>query len=356
MVKQRGVALVMVLLVVALVASLAVTMSGRLQNQVQRTINLQQAEQSYWYWQSAEALVRQVLLYELDDSDGVVNLAQNWASQTGPYPVAGGEIAGDIKDLQSCFNVNALNISDADVLQQRKTQFKQLLIALEFNDYNADVMVDSLVDWLDADDVLSGTYGAETPDYLGMPHPYRAANGNLQHISELRLVRGYTATAYNRLRPYVCAIPGRNELALNVNTIDAEQPQLLVAISSGNMPLSAAQAFLQQRPDAGYDSIERVMQLPAFVQAANASKNNKTGSNNNQRRNSGGNGSNNNNGGADGGADAGQGATNGLPITVSSEYFELTASVRIADLQTRATSIIQVRDGKAYTLYRAFGD
>src|SRR5690606_29181278 len=271
--RQRGVALLMVLLVVALVSVMAVTLSGRLQTTVLRTANFQQAEQAYWYWLSAEEIVRELLQREVSESDGVVHQQQMWYQQSQSdsiYPVDGGAIKGEIQDLQSCFNLNSLRVEDGvssgsgagtapppqsnqggtntgatsgsntgtntgnntggattggslapDVLRERrKAQLRMLFMAVDENieSYAVDVIVDSLADWLDSDDDIDGSYGAESVDYQSLQFPYRAANSWLVHVSELRLVRGVTSRIYQQIKPYVCVVPRDNTLKLNINT------------------------------------------------------------------------------------------------------------------------------------------
>ncbi|HAD48373.1 MAG TPA: type II secretory pathway protein, partial [Idiomarina sp.] len=91
--SNRGAALITVMLVIAIVSVIAVNLGSSLQRQVSRSANLYQAEQSYWMWLSAEAVLAEVLQLELEQSDGIVHAEQNWATRQGPFPVAGGQIA-----------------------------------------------------------------------------------------------------------------------------------------------------------------------------------------------------------------------------------------------------------------------
>lgn len=52
-------------------------------------------------------------------------------------------------------------------------------------------IADAILDWLDADDELR-PFGAESADYQTLNTPYSAANGPLQSVEELLLVRGVT--------------------------------------------------------------------------------------------------------------------------------------------------------------------
>lgn len=59
-------------------------------------------------------------------------------------------------------------------------------------DEDADGIVDSLLDWRDADD-LYRLHGAEDDYYRSLPNPYEARNANFETVEELILVKGVTA-------------------------------------------------------------------------------------------------------------------------------------------------------------------
>lgn len=321
-ITQSGAALITVLLVIAIVSVIAVNLGGKLQLQITRMNNLQQAEQSYWMWLSAEDVLKEVLQRELKDSDGVAHREQNWASRTGPFPVEGGQIAAQVSDLYACFNLNSLvsNADDPGILERRKRQYKTLLQALEIDDYQAEMLTNSLVDWLDADSQLSGSNGAEDPDYESLPKPYLAANSLLLDIRELRLLKGYSADIVNRLRPVACVIPNETDLNININTLQQEQAMLLTAITEGKLTLADANALLTNRPPEGFESDDEVAQLPILesVRAELSSE---------------------------------------LPeLTVSSEYFLLLAMIQWGDVEMKARSVLHINSGRVQTMYRAMGD
>lgn len=59
-------------------------------------------------------------------------------------------------------------------------------------DQEADVIVDSIMDWKDADD-LHRLNGAESDYYMSLPKPYKAKNANFDTVEELLLVKGISA-------------------------------------------------------------------------------------------------------------------------------------------------------------------
>ena len=196
--KQSGVALIIVLLVVALVSILATEMGSRLQLQVKRAINIKDNNQAYWYAMGAEQFAGKAIRDLMDENEGVINLEQPWTEEFA-YPLEGGGIQAQLQDSQSCFNLNAVRASASNNTRGSRNNaggnqnnaggnqnnagnnqntsgggqndealdaFHQLLTLADIgiDSYAADTFRDSLADWLDEDSNLR-TYGAEDPDY-----------------------------------------------------------------------------------------------------------------------------------------------------------------------------------------------
>ena len=343
--KQRGAALIIVMLVVALVAVLAVTMSGRLQMSVLRTSNFQQAEQAYWYWLSAEQVVKDLLQEEMSDNTNIATREQQWyitGDSGARFPVQDGMIAGRIRDLHSCFNLNALRVSgdgQQDLLTRRRAQFRLLLSAAnpDIDSYTVDVITDSLVDWLDADSDIISSYGAEDADYQSLTVPYKAANTLLAHVSELRLIRGVTADIYNNLLPHVCVIPRSSILSININTLSDDAGPLLHAVTVGAVDQAGAQSALESRDLEGFDSFEEARNSNVLSNIATAQLQPNLG-------------------GGPASAGAPKLGTSLDDIGVSSEYFELNTEVVYGDLIFRGTSQLRITPEQVRVLYRGIGD
>lgn len=259
--KQRGVALIVVLLIVAMVVIIATNITSRNQLSMRRTLNLAQYDQAYWYAISAEELAKKILKQDLDDSEGRVHKQQYWAMSDVVFPAEYGEIAGKITDMRSCFNLNALSVTTKDVengqpkLPLAAKQYKALLVSLGMDDFTADHLTQTLKDYIDEDTVAS-PYGAEDAEYEARNVPYRAANTLMNHRSELRAVIGYTQDIYLKLLPYICVIPGDDRQLLNVNTIDVEQAALLAAMLDNQISVGEAESIINQRPGDGFAKID----------------------------------------------------------------------------------------------------
>ncbi|MDB6063173.1 MAG: uncharacterized protein JWM78_3276 [Verrucomicrobiaceae bacterium] len=107
--SQRGAALVVALLIVAMVVMLATALSSDFLLMFRRVENQLYSEQAYAYLQSAEELGRAALLQDLqrDGDKRNDNLAEPWAQEQN-FPTDYGWISGQIEDLGGRFNVNGL--------------------------------------------------------------------------------------------------------------------------------------------------------------------------------------------------------------------------------------------------------
>lgn len=230
--KQRGVALIIVLLVVAFVAVIAIEMAGRLQLQVKRTSNIKDSKQAYWYAMGAEAYARKTISQLLQEDDPL-NINQPWAQDNIMFPMPNGGIEAELMDMQSCFNLNALQKDDTQNSKaQEKTAFERLLQTdtLEIPPLSVETVRDTTMDWLDSDTIPDGIYGVEDSEYESLLNPYLAANGLMVSKSEFRLVKGVEPAWISRVMPFLCVIPGKTDLRINVNTIHQDRAPLLAAL------------------------------------------------------------------------------------------------------------------------------
>ena len=112
--RQRGVALLMVLLILALMMVLASAITERTARMYQQTATTLDNLQARWYALGAETMVAALLQRDALDSPNQTHLAQNWAQQGRRFTVDDGEIYATITDDLACFNLNAVNRATAD--------------------------------------------------------------------------------------------------------------------------------------------------------------------------------------------------------------------------------------------------
>ncbi|HUP98213.1 MAG TPA: type II secretion system minor pseudopilin GspK [Usitatibacter sp.] len=234
MTRQRGVAAVTALLIVAVAAGAATLMLAQQSALLDQTLLVSGRAQADLYAQAGLDWARGVLQQDGQVST-VDSLDEGWARPIGGMPIERAVVAGDITDEQGKFNLNNL------VDRQRRSEpdyklLRQLLVLVELSPD----LADAVVDWIDGDDNLESGAGAENAYYLSLPRPYRAANEPMLTVDELYRVRGFDARAVAKLRPYVTALPERT--AINVNTA----PDRVIAAAFG-VPSEAGAQLLAPR-------------------------------------------------------------------------------------------------------------
>lgn len=263
--KQRGVALITVMLVVALATLLAVSMMRNQNLSLRYAEGLFSQDQAILYTQGAEGFVQDLLLRDQNDDKRkkreVDHPGETWAKPYPPFPVPGGMVQARLTDLQGRFNLNLLWQGDAPN-PAAQAAFKRLLANLDLPD-NLDA---PLVDWLDGDGEPTGADGAEDDYYTRLPVPYRTANQSLADVSELLLIKDFTPEIVHKLVPHVTVLP--SSATINVNTATPE----VVRILTENMTLGGAEELARNKPADGYETVDAFLEEPAFNGLDNAAK------------------------------------------------------------------------------------
>ena len=242
--RQRGVAIITALLIVAIATTVSVTISTRLQLDVRRTGNIIAGDQAYLYALAAESWSQRILKQDREENE-IDHLGENWAIELPPLPVEGGYIQGKLTDLQSCFNINSLLDAETGIALAR-TRLERLLGNIGIDKGHAQ----AIIDWLDNDLQTTIPDGAEDVYYMNLERPYRTANAPMQSISELRLIRGFEdPELYAAVLPHVCAF-GVNA-PININTASAEVLRSL----GDELTESDIEKIIEQRNDTAFSAI-----------------------------------------------------------------------------------------------------
>ncbi len=256
--RQRGVALLIVLMLLAIMTTVAASMSERLFVQFQRGGNQLHYQQAYWYSIGVEALAKVAIEQSYKDSD-TINMSQPWAIRDQVYPLDYGQATGHIRDKQACFNLNVLSAVQPTGQQTTRPYLVQVLQRLleesEVEPYQAEVIADSAWEYIDSDSDVRSTTGVEDSTYESMTPAYLAANSWMADKTELRSVYQVSGDIYQKLAPLVCALPS-DDWRLNVNTIEVEQAPILVAMFSPGLSNSDAVQLIEKRPFDGWNNVE----------------------------------------------------------------------------------------------------
>ena len=246
--RQRGLALITAVLIVAIVATVATTLALGEQVWFRQAQNMKDRAQAISLRQGAASYAE--ILLGRDDAT-IDHLGEIWAQPLPPLPVEDGVIAFAVSDAQGLFNLNNLVRGGAENKPDIE-MFRRLLTSQRLDPG----LSEALVDWLDLNsDARPG--GAEDIEYLSLPQPYRAANQPLQSVDELRLVKGFSAKTVEKLRPYVTALP--LPTTINVNTA----PEQVLAAMFTNLSPSVFDPLIKKRVAQPFKSgPEFLAQLP----------------------------------------------------------------------------------------------
>ncbi|MBF9001875.1 type II secretion system minor pseudopilin GspK [Vibrio nitrifigilis] len=316
---QRGVALIVVLLILAIMVSIAATMSERMFAQFQRASHQVNYQQAYWYSVGVENLAMALLKQTRKQDKDIINLSQPWAIKERTLPLDYGQVSGTMIDKQACFNLNAFNGLDTSSESSTpyvKQVFENLLTNFKVDSATAEIIADSTYEFIDSNDTVSSTYGVEDSYYDSLSPAYLPPNGLMAVPSELRAVQQVSADLMTKLKPYLCAIPV-TDWQVNINTLSEKQALLLVAMFSPNLSLQNAQAVIKKRPKKGWESVSDFMAEPQIAAISSTVRSKAQGY-----------------------------------LVVDSQYFELDAQITVDNSRVRVRSLIFSEDKDNATVIR----
>lgn len=236
--QQRGVALITILIMVALATLLAASIAQHQAFTRESTAYLMRQNQSLLYAKSAETFFIELLQDDAQSAGNVDHRQENWAQPMPAFPVEDGYVTGYIEDNSGKFNLNSLVDEEGKVNETAKLFFEQLLIRLDLSPQ----LSQAVIDWQDADDEPIGPMGAESSYYYSLPRAIFPANAAFYLPEELRMVRGFEGENYQKILPYVSALP-HSKTTININTA----PAMILANLHERLDVNAVQQALDQQ-------------------------------------------------------------------------------------------------------------
>jgi general secretion pathway protein K len=251
--SQAGAAIVTALLIVMLAATLASFLLAQQSEALTRLERSNERGQLLLHANTTLDWARSALLAQQRNSTYVA-LNQPWAQGLVAQPMETATASGVLVDAQSRFNLNNLVGSDGKRRDADVEVFSRLLTQLQLDPG----LADAVVDWIDTDNQVSGTRGAENDYYWSQRTPWRAANRGLVQIDELARVRGITPEVLARLRPYVTALPLRTTDQPGQGGTDLVRTR--VNVNTASKELLAA--LLPAQSSSTVDEIVRLREMP----------------------------------------------------------------------------------------------
>jgi general secretion pathway protein K len=314
--NERGVALLSVLLLVAVMATVAATALDRIGIGTRLAANAATVGHGRAWLESAELLAT-TRIEDLLAADETKTLGAGWLGLERRIALPDGAVVrARIEDGGNCFNLNSLVLRQDDGRlagrPQAVNQFAALMTMLGIGGGEAAQIAATASDYIDSDNL---------PQKLGVEDSgkVRAANHLMADPSELRAVTGVTDRHYRLLSRWICALPNTELSEINLNTLLPEQSPLVAMIAPGSIDPQRARAALQQRPAAGFDDPLDFWQLPGLA-----------------------------------GIDLPSGAVGQTQLRTS--FFVVKARVESSDIDVRETTLIDARATPARVIRRNWSD
>lgn len=234
--QEGGFALLTVLIIVALVAILSSQLIYQQHLSISRSANMLHQAQSLSVAWGLEGWVKQGLKLDAEDNQ-VDHLEEMWSQPLLSVPFEGGEISGQLYDLQGRINLNNVLAEDKNQREIWQQVIDRWLLQVDSEASAVTTesgeslgggssvslnqpLAEVLTDWVDADEErLPG--GAESDSYLLMQPPYRAANQPMVMLEEIKLLQGFQQIGYQpwqRIKTTATALP--TTTPINVNTAE----------------------------------------------------------------------------------------------------------------------------------------
>lgn len=244
--SNRGVALIVVILMVSVIVALTVDFNRSTRDGLYGTANLSDGIRLYYIAKSGFSGGEALLMQDQNNFDA---LTEDWAkaeliSAQSEGFFRKGSFQVRIEDETGKIPINRL-IEGNNFNPPVKDLLFRLLSLPEFKLSQSQVaeILDSLKDWLDKDDEATGS-GAESAYYQRLDNPYSAKNGFLDCIDELLMIKGVTKELFYGAKETpalkdcltVHPNPKSGDGAININTA----PKLVLRALSKDMTAEMA--------------------------------------------------------------------------------------------------------------------
>lgn len=199
--NPEGVALIMVLWMIAVLSVVVLEFSFAMRTEVNIAIHFKDEAQLHAIAEAGLQRAVAELIYKHDARIQQMRKAQKaeelppeqkeWVADGRAYLLPFGDKEAEVRIMAEGGKTNVNTVSEATL--------RKIVGQLGLEEEKRDVVVDSILDWRDPDD-LYRLNGAENDYYQSLKEPYNAKNANLDAIEELLLVRGVTPELFDGRR------------------------------------------------------------------------------------------------------------------------------------------------------------
>jgi general secretion pathway protein K len=184
-VPQDGIALLMVLWVLTILMVIVLSFSFMTRTETQATVSFKEGvERKFLAEAGIERGIMELFYRAINKNQALVlEGTEIWNIDGTPYSAQLGDGSYTVRVVDESGKLDINRVSDI--------LLKNLLMNSGIEEQDADIVVDSILDWRDQDD-LHRLHGAEDDYYSSLPNPYEAKDDKFDTLEELLLVRGMT--------------------------------------------------------------------------------------------------------------------------------------------------------------------
>lgn len=248
---EKGVALIMVLAILAIVSVWATTSMEEDFMLMRQVENISDSSRAWMAAESGIDIARMGLEANAKATQ-YDHLEEFWASQLPPYPVDDGQVMVSIQDANRYLNLNDLvkpnGAPDPEMIAIITRLFQHLDVSVG--------LVSVMVDWIDANSQVQAGGGAESSAY--MSKDYTIKNALMDRLEEVLLMRGFDRDIFKKIQPFVTVrakVNGQVFSKVNINTASAE---VLMALNPA-LDFSAAEALVTRRVDIPFQDLRSLI-------------------------------------------------------------------------------------------------
>jgi general secretion pathway protein K len=243
--NEKGVALILTLLITAILVTLIVEVNYSTQVDLMIAGNFRNDLQAYYLAKSGVNVAISYLKYDAENTD-TDTLDEDWAKPYPPIPVGGGFVEVVTEDENAKININGVVKEDGTVNQQITDALTRLFEMVE-----VDVRIlDAIIDWIDPDDEGE----AESSYYESLDPPYGCKNGPLGILSELLMIKDVTDEVYGKVSKYLTV---HSNGMININTVGKE---VLMCLDEG-IDEGIVEGIIQYRGEKPFDTKGELKEL-----------------------------------------------------------------------------------------------
>jgi len=182
LINEKGVALILILWVVTLLSVIVNTFAWMVRTEAQAVGNFQEETKAYYLARGGFQRT-------------IMELLKNQGLPAEEAPGEGLKLDGKVNMVHFQDGYAEVRVVDEggkiDINVASRDDLIRVFTALKIEGENKDVIADSMLDWIDEND-LHRLNGAENDYYRSLPEPYMAKDGPFSMVDELLWVRGIT--------------------------------------------------------------------------------------------------------------------------------------------------------------------